>query len=307
MDPRNQTPISFMPRRIDRAKNDMDSRRARFDLVLVGYRTADTQAALRFCAKVFGTDLVRRRVLVLNRPDLTSELDLDRSTWEIVLGTNTHGEFSGWQEGLARLGEPERGVIFMNDTVTTHRRFTHARAAALLGTLRSLDGPALVGFLDRGKGVYDYRIAGVRFDCWASTYCFALSRSALGLLENKLFEPDFVDRVVPGGLDESTFFSELSPDMERVLRFVLFEGGWYRAQRLTPENTAQLRLKGRCIVAELFLSARCSQIGIDLRDPFSTYRLYRRLDNVRGHARRALGNLERLARARDVLRLGNTP
>lgn len=283
----------------------MHPRSDRFDLVLVGYRTPDTAAALRFCARNFSAGLVRRRVLVLNRPELASELDLDRSAWEIVVGTNTHGEFSGWQEGLARLAEPERGVIFLNDTVTTHRRFTHARAAALLGTLRSLDGPALVGFLDRGTGVYDYRIAGVPFDCWASTYCFALSRSALTLLGGKLFEPDFVDRVVPGGLDESTFFSELSPDMERVLRFVLFEGGWYRAQRLTARNTAQLRLKGRCIVAELFLSARCSQLGIDLRDPFSTHRLYYWLDDVRRHVRPVVGTLKRLAHAASVSRVRN--
>ena len=124
----------------------------------------------------------------------------------------------------------------MNDTVTTHRRFTHARAAALLGTLRSLDGPALVGFLDRGKGVYDYRIAGVRFDCWASTYCFALSRSALGLLENRLFAPDFVDRVVPGDLDESTFKSS-------IFNHVCTEDGIYNIHGSTSSGLADFLMQ----------------------------------------------------------------
>ena len=149
---------------------------APFDLVLVGYRPADTEKAIAFCNRAFGTDLVHRRVLVLNNDLLATSAKARASGWEVIQGSNVLAEFSGWQEGWAacdRARVSPGGVIFVNDSVVTHRHFTTARRLALVRSIRNASGATLVGFRDRVGG--SLVVANLRVNSWASTYCFLIS------------------------------------------------------------------------------------------------------------------------------------
>ena len=93
-----------------------------------------------------------------------------------------------------------------------------------------------------------------------------------------MYEPNVVRRCAPGGLDESDFFTDLSPDLNSHLRNWLFGGGWYRAASLTTENTDRMTHKARCIIAEKLLSARCEAAAVITVEPFVKYRMHRRID-----------------------------
>jgi hypothetical protein len=257
------------------------SDQARFDLVLVGYRPMDTRKSVAFCDRAFGAKLVRRRILVLNNEALTATASAFTPRWELVGGSNGLAEFSGWQEGLTVRDAAERapaGVIFVNDSVVTHRHFTSARRLALVGSVSHAPTAALVAFRDQVRG--ELAVAGFGLDSWASTYCFALTTEALRRLDGRLYDPEIVMRCVPGGLDESRFFADLSPDLNAHLRHWLFDGGWYGGAKLTIDNADRMAQKARCIIAEKFLSARCEAAGIAAVDPFDEHRALHLLDKL---------------------------
>lgn len=262
------------------------------DLVLVGFRPADTRAALRFCDRVFDRDRGARRLLVSNRPGLAQELAPLARGWQSLEGSNRLAEFSGWQEGLDHLRQGsanDRGIVFVNDSVCTHRHFTFARARAFRHALRASEGPRIIGFRD----IPDHRvfsaalefqirltIAELELDAWTSTYCFALTAGALRALDHELCDPVLVSQCVPGGTDEKAFFDRLSPHLDRHLRHWLFEGGWYGSGRLSSANASHLLLKARCIAAELLLSARCRSAGVEAIDPFHVQPRLERMDRL---------------------------
>lgn len=252
-----------------------------FDLILVGYRKVDTERSIEFCDRAFGPKLVRRRILVFNNDVLAAVAEANAPRWERVDGSNALGEFSGWQEGLAWRDLADKapaGVIFVNDSVVTHRHFTSARRLALVASIKSAPPAALVGFRDQVGGAL--AVAGLGVRSWASTYCFALTSEALGRLDGRLYEPDVVRRCVPGGLDEAGFFADLSPDMSSHLRHWLFYGGWYGGARLNAENTDRMTHKARCIIAEKLLSARCEAAGVTAVEPFVEHNALRLLDKL---------------------------
>lgn len=251
------------------------------NVVLVGYTPAKTRAALAFCSQAFRKLPIRQRVLVLNRGDSCESVAVPG--WDVVRGSNELAEFSGWQEGLARLSETgqEDAVIFINDTVASHRRFSMFRRWAFVREAWCADRRCIVGFTDHTKNdIGDLSIAGLVLQGWVSTYCFMLGADALSRLRYRLWEPEVVDRCVRGGIDEATFFTdELSADLQRQLRRWLFEGGWYRSEPLTSANTAMFTQKARTICAEMLLSARCWALGCGRHDPFERHPLAYQLDD----------------------------
>lgn len=260
-----------------------------FDLILVAYRKVDTERSIEFCDRAFGSRLVRRRILVLNNEALAAVADANAPRWERVNGSNALGEFSGWQEGLAWRNSAHKapaGVIFVNDSVVTHRHFTSARRRALVASIETAPRAALVGFRDQVGGTL--AVAGLEVRSWASTYCFALTSEALGRLGGHLYEPDVVRQCVPSGLDEASFFADLSPDMNSHLRHWLFDGGWYGGARLTVENAERMTHKARCIIAEKLLSARCEAAAVTAVEPFVEHGALRLLDKLQRRIKKAL-------------------
>jgi hypothetical protein len=251
------------------------------NLVLVGFTLGKTRAALEFCDSWSLSSRVLHRILVLN--DLSLRGMLSTRGWTVLGGSNRQAEFSGWQEGLEclRLLGEAKPVVFLNDTVTSHRHFSVFRKHALVAEFESAPPSAAVGFVDRATDAGDaLMLAGMPADSWISTYCFRLSEVTLRSLQYRIWDPKLVEAMVPGGSDESTFFSNLvSPALAASLRWFLFApNGWHSSEALTEESASRLTLKARCICSELVLSARCKALGCELRDPFERRPQLRRLD-----------------------------
>ena len=240
---------------------------------------------------------------MLNRTGLAPETLRTAAGWQLVQGSNRDAEFSGWQEGLDVLGESaahRSGVVFVNDSVCTHRHFSLARQIAFVRTLRTSVGCNLVGFQDSadrralsiGPDVdLQLTIAGMELPAWTSTYCFALTWQALKKLQCRLYDPALVEECVPGGASETTFFRRLSPHLDEHVRSWIFGGGWYGSRPLSPENAAQMQMKARSIAAEFLLSARCRAVGIEARDPFRLHPRLARWDRASIRLARALSRL----------------
>lgn len=131
----------------------------------------------------------------------------------------------------------------------------------------------MVGFLDFAPAMF--QIQEKAFDRWVSTYCFALTAVALERLAHRLFDPSVMESCVPGGIEESGFFQNISPSLEAHLTLLLFRGGWYASRPLTSDNAKSFQFKAKCVIAEKWLSARCLSDGIALRDPFSEQSAWR--------------------------------
>ena len=261
------------------------------DIILVGYSKDRTARALLHCDRTFGRLSVRRRILVLNNKEQPEPVAA--SGWEVVRGSNSLGEFSGWHEGLAILAPTSSdAVLFVNDTVGAYRHLSTCRRWALLKEIRNADPNCLIGFAgDSQSQATGLSISGMWMERWVSSYCFLLTGDALRKLGGRLFDPDEVASCVPGGTRRQSFFSEqVSPALRKHLVWWLFEG-WHRSEALTPESHVRLGFKARCICAELLLSARCRKLGIELRDPFIRHPAARFLDIVSRQCWKLLGHV----------------
>lgn len=242
-------------------------------LVLVAYTASKTQAAIKFCEQAFRATEFSHRVLVCNRPGLADAVD--SSGWTVLAGSNSFAEFSGWQEGLDHVSKQHSGgpVLFVNDTVNTHRLFSMFRRLSLVHELARAPSCSVVGFVDHAANdIGDLSIAGLPLCGWVSSYCFLLGEEGLARLQHRLYVPEVIDRCVLGGLVEDRFFSDsLSADLRKHLCAWLFGGGWYRSQPLSQANREMFTAKARVICAELHLSARCWNLGLARRDPFERH------------------------------------
>jgi len=249
------------------------------DVILAAYTLDKARTALAFCDRLRPGLGAGRRIAVLNDPRLRP--GVAHAGWEFFDGTNSFGEFSAWQEGLDRLG-PDRkgGVLFLNDTVVAHRRFSAFRRWSLLRELGRANPRSVVGFVDHADNdIGDLRICGMVLPGWVSSYLFWLGDETLQRLDHRLWDRAAVDACVRGGADQATFFSEqLSPDLREHLCEWLFRGGWYQSEPLTAANADRFARKARVICAELILSARCWALGCTRQDPFERHPLARALD-----------------------------
>jgi hypothetical protein len=253
---------------------------AAMDIVLAAWTPDKTRAALRFvdalAPRLPGGG---RRLIVCNSPAVREAAW--HPGWEALDGSNTLGEFSAWQEGLDHLGAVAGGgVLFLNDTVVAHRRFSTFRRWAFVHEVWRANPRCVVGFVVHSEhDIGDLRIDGLMLPGWFSTWLFWMGSETLARLEHRLWEPASVDACVRGGADEASFFTErVSPDLQRQMRAWLFEGGWYRSEPLSAATSPWLARKARAICAELLLSARCWTLGCTRHDPFERHPLARHLD-----------------------------
>lgn len=246
------------------------------------------KAALTFCERFFARVLIRNRILVVNQPELQS-IAKAYLGWNLIVGTNNLGEFSGWQQGLDLLPDENRsdGVIFANDTISTHRYFSVARRRAFLRSLHEAPTNAFVGFRGHAEGKLD--IGGLPLPFWASTFCFMLTRETLRRLDSQLYLPSLVESCVRGGSVETTFFANMSDDLDKRLRHWLFDGAWYKSERLSDKNEVKMRFKAKCILAEMWLSARSFEVNAEMIDPFVSHPMLERADRLEKKLRRWSG------------------
>lgn len=265
-------------------------------LILVGYTLAKTLEAIKFANRMTSKLGVIEKVLVLNAPDLARSKDLKKAAddWKVIPGSNLLNEISGWQEGLDFLRQNHGdalSVIFVNDTVVSHRTFTRFRLSAFIRTALDASGNSVVGFID-GREFDGFSVAGLPLTGWVSTYCFFVTHNALARLDFRILDLPVASACINGGADEERFFSNsMSLPLRTHLRSWLFHGRWYASEPLTAENEERFVKKAQCIASEKWLSARCSNAMIRLLDPFDAYPTLKKLDKKTRKIRAVLSSL----------------
>lgn len=264
--------------------DDMNKRPGRMATILVAYDVRRTLRTLAFTRRLNLTPSSAPQILVLNTPSLIDHQEIIKQAkdWILVQGTNEQHEISGWQEGLDYLmavtTEPV-SVLFMNDTVVSHRYFSVFRLMAFKRSISRAHSAQLIGFVDKGAPGLSFSIEGLALPRWVSTYCFFLTGEALERLRYNLWDKPVLTIAVQGGLDAADFFgSNVSGDLRRHIGRWLFEQGWHAAAPLCAENHDRMMLKARSIITELWLSARCLATGVEIVDPFERGGWYRKAD-----------------------------
>lgn len=253
-------------------------------LILVAYNPIKTLHALTFARRLDLAYPNLTKILVLNHPSLALNQEIRRQAlgWSILSGTNDQHEISGWQEGLNHLiayKGKQIPVLFLNDTVVSHRYFSIFRLIALIWSINQATNEQLIGFIDWTPRGMLYSINGLILPGWVSTYCFFLTPEALAKLKYTIWDKHQLEISVIGGPDTSKFFGKnVSLDLQRHLCRWLFVQGWYAAAPLCAENHDQMVLKAKSIIAEQWLTARCLAAGIKIIDPFDKLTLLRKAD-----------------------------
>ena len=229
-----------------------------------------------------------RCVVVSNNPALATTLrEIKARTGFIddVLQHNNSGlEFGAYQAGLDHLrdaSDPD-WIVVVNDTLAIHQCFASPMRASLVRHVTAAgpaDFPIVVGQVETlGRS---YALEGMRTHRWVTTNVFALNRTGLRRLDNRIYRPD-LGRLIETSGDRAHFFSD---DMDPVLREHLdrwlFEpngtAGWYDAAPLDSSNAAKYASKARSIVQEKFLSAQLDSFGT----LFVDIKLLSRMDRLR--------------------------
>jgi hypothetical protein len=253
------------------------------NIILVGYTPERTRKAIAFCELTFGKLPLRHRILVLNLPE--APVPEEANGWEIIRGSNVLGEFSGWQEGLARLSDlgEQEAVVFVNDTVGAYQHMSVFRRWCLAREIRSMSANRMVGFTQDSTGLHGaLTVRGLPAYPFVPSFCFALPYQVLVKLERRLWNRAEVESCVHGGVDRDRFFTEeVSPALQEHLKWWLFEG-WHRSEPLDSGSERRLRFKAHCIFAEFLLSAHCRRLGVELRDPLKHHRVARALEALNG-------------------------
>jgi hypothetical protein len=219
------------------------------------------------------------RLIILNKASLQASTVLQNTAkrWQIILGSNSSGEFSGWQEGLDHLDRQGRfdRYIFANDTVVSHRKYTWVRHLAFQHELSRRS--SCFGFTNSVKSTF--YIENMPLKRWISTYLFCFNNSTLDQINRQLDYSELVEKYVNKTVDERNFLSEkLCPALRDHLNNWLFKGGWYTSQPLSEFNYEFLRRKAVSILNEKYLSALLKARGVVIRDPLITTKGLARLD-----------------------------
>jgi len=230
--------------------------------------------------------LKHKLIVVFNSNTLASKYDLlpvENSDFDFVLGTNQMHEFSGWSEGLEFVKDKYNNLfnnssyIFANDTLCHHRKFTYFhRLIFTIASYLALSAkkPKIAGeiYSNGNHFIYD----NVKFDCWISSYFFAINNHAMHLIEfNILPQKELINHYLLGGHDERYFFSEaLDKCLKTHILNNLFHGGWYKSQPLDESNKDFFYGKARSILAEFSLSSKAHSNKIEFVDTHFLNKLF---------------------------------
>lgn len=206
---------------------------------------------------------------------------------DVLQHDNSGLEFGAYQAGLNHLrgaSDPD-WIVMVNDTVAIHQCFPSPMRASFVRHVTAegpADFPIVVGQVESlGRS---YAIEGMRTHRWVTTNVFALNRTALRQLDNRIYRPD-LGRLIETSEDRAHFFSDdVDPVLREHLDRWLFEpkgaAGWYDAAPLDSDNVAKYASKARSIVQEKFLSAQLDSFGT----LFVDIKLLSRKDRLRRYA-----------------------
>lgn len=188
----------------------------------------------------------------------------------VLTGSNTLGEFSGWNEGLAiarNSGNASR-FIFVNDTFNQHRAWTPILFEGFVRCFKAVfSSPmACIGGEVNSFGL-EYSLLDFKASAWVSTYLFAFNRSALEALEWNLSPPiSVLPRFIAcNSMVEVSeimqFSSTLRTHIQSWLSPQLGAKGWYGTAAI--DDLQKLR-KIKAISCEKYLSAAAESKRISI-------------------------------------------
>lgn len=213
----------------------------------------------------------------------------DSSPGDVLTNPNEALEFSGYQEGLARImkrysGAPDDAmtIVFVNDTLAGgHAPALSSLLLRELPRLRHTDRPLLVGL----RMPFDQFIASVTgTEGYVSTWAFALCGPRRILERVRFYEPD----EVLSCFDSSSLPEAYRSFLQRWLAPTGFFSGWYKALPGVPLDPKTRRRKELAIYLEHRLPDRLSQLG------FQTVDIGKMLPNWSAVWRNLLHHVDRL-------------
>ncbi len=212
-----------------------------------------------------------RRIFVVINGSRISTKDACRafafhSGLDIVEHDNSGQEFGGYQAAINRMAsDPPERLIVMNDTVGSHCALSSAYMAAFLRQLsRPMDG-FILGATDWSPRVLKLR--GLHSPRWIRTHFFAIDRSAMKILGNRLYQPE-LDELINTSPDLGIFFGEeVSGALRSHIQHWLFSPSgtnWYKAAPLDQENCSTMAAKARSIIQEKYLAMKLEAADVPI-------------------------------------------
>lgn len=184
-----------------------------------------------------------------------------------VAGDNTNWEFSGWDAGLATLGDFGQHdlLVFCNDTFTNHRPWGWSDRRRFADAFARLAASGRQGMCGEVHGYKQpFEILGLSCDRWVSTYLFALTGGLVNRLGRRLsLGEDVLARIAPGIGEAGIVWGDgISDGLKKHLDEWVFPykagTGWYKAASASEET--KLR-KVKTVLNEKYLAAWCVANG----------------------------------------------
>ncbi len=204
-----------------------------------------------------------------------------------IVYSNTHWEFSGWQEGLDHLSsthtiEDDDLIVFANDTFCRHRHFGWLDeigfTLAFKSIAKALD-QAIAGDLCTWKEVIS--LPGLQNNQWISTYLFAMRYQTLKLLNGLHYSEGEINEIILELNDSQIkFCPQIDPQFSRYINGWLYPTEPGRGWPKSYGASAELKLgKIKAILNEKRLSLKLLNQGVRIEPvyigPFNAYRLWR--------------------------------
>jgi hypothetical protein len=235
------------------------------NVVLVGWNPEESYRSQLYIDEELKSLGDKTCVLVVNNPAMGLDHFRTGPLWRVVRGTNTDGEFSGYDEGYAALGNSftQPVTIFCND-----RMLSYSEAATKEPLFPLVNAVAqnsvVVGHIDRispelnGPSAYYLRTNFLIVPRKVKEELGSFISADATILKQAVPEDFPGESWIPGGLDPRYFCH---------LKLWLTEPtGWYRAQPLSHEYWPTFRRKLLAILNEHLLSKRLLDLNITLTD-----------------------------------------
>lgn len=262
-----------------------------FGILVVYSENYFAEALIEFHKILKLTSSQYKLIVVINNTVLAEKyktFPVQHIKFEVVFGSNIFHEFSGWQEGLDFIKNNhsdlynESGYIFANDTLCKHRKYTplHPLLFAICSySVLISSKPKMAGQCLSESEEIDFN--DVRFNIFIATYFFTLNRQAIKLMDYKVMPTqELINQYLVGGHCEESFFTEkLSMVLKNRQLNILFNGLWYKSEKLNQNNKEFLYCKARSNLAEMYLSSKAHSNKIKFIDTYLLIKLMNRIFN----------------------------
>lgn len=241
-------------------------------LILTVFNPLDSIITYEYCSELiahFQHKGMRCAGIIVNNQS-NKQIAMRRlEKWWAIPGSNSLGEFSGYQEGLEWLVERasftrESKILFANDTLASHRNFHRGSTHIIAQSILQQTG-GILGFVESNdwKG---FSVGEVVFDKWVSTFLFSIALDDLIKLDFIIRDP-IVGKLFSVDDSRVIFSPAVSIALQNhIISWLTTPGKWYGAKPYQEWNKTLLQLKIACILSEKILSAKCFAQQIEINE-----------------------------------------